>query len=108
MPGLYAATWKRHRQRSWVFWLLLLGFVPGAPLLAGWLGRVFHSDSLFLPIVLGWMFALGVAFACRTSLRCPRCGQRFFRRGREYRNEFARKCVNCGLRKWALADEKLA
>lgn len=105
LAGYYAAAWQRHRRWSWAFWLLFLGFVPGAPLLTVGLGRVFHSEGLFLPITLGWMAAVGIAGACRSSLRCPRCGERFFRRGRQYRNEFARKCVNCGLPKWALADE---
>lgn len=105
IAGPCAAMWQRHRRRSWTFWLLLLGFVPGAPLLAVWLGRLFHSESLFLPTTLGWMAAVGIAGACRSSLRCPRCGERFFRKGRQYRNEFARKCVNCGFPKWALADE---
>ena len=99
--GPYTSAWKRHRRRRRVFWLLLLGYVPGVALLGAWLGRVFQTSALFLPLVIGWMAGLAVAFACSTSFRSPRCGERFYRRGREYRNEFARKCVNCGLRKGA-------
>lgn len=98
------SPWRWHRVWQLAFWLLFLGFVPGAPLLAAWLTRRFNTEAVFLPVAIGWMAAMGIAGALWTSLRCPRCGERFFRRGRSYRNNFARECVNCGLPKGSAAE----
>ena len=45
------------------------------------------------------------------SVLCPRCGELFFRkfddrpwRGAWQHNPFARRCMHCGLPKWAAVD----
>jgi hypothetical protein len=66
-------------------------WLPGAALL----GPVSLTAGMIMVVVA--RFRLG-------GFRCPRCTQHFFRRRTrwlEYGNPFARRCLNCGLPKWA-------
>jgi hypothetical protein len=66
----------------WLFHLMLLGFVV-API---WMGA-FMATGLRLQL---WA--------------CCRCGERFSAKGWYNKGFLARKCVHCGLPKYALAD----
>src|SRR5262245_6959883 len=58
--------------------------------------RTFWSKLSVALLGVGLVVALILIFAIQViNLRCPRC-RKFFHAGR-YRNDFARKCLNCGL-----------
>jgi predicted RNA-binding Zn-ribbon protein involved in translation (DUF1610 family) len=59
--------------------------------------------STFTPafvVAIGWMVFFVVAGNLVVRFPCPRCGKWFFAKW-WYRNSFARRCVHCGLPKWA-------
>jgi hypothetical protein len=102
--------WQRHRFWSrltlilWLFWCANIIVFPIC-----W--------ALNLPQSLGYCWALGymgfLMFASmRTSeFRCPRCGLYFFSGywgPLPYHISFARRCVHCGLPKWADPNEEPA
>jgi hypothetical protein len=63
-------------------------------------GRMWPEASSFARPVLTPIFLVAIVciFAVPVvGLRCPRC-RGFFHAGGGYRNDFARKCRNCGLR----------
>ena len=57
------------------------------------------------PIGIIWFLGTAVLMVRRNLLRCPRCENRFFIRGFG-RNHFARRCLHCGLPKWAPGPEE--
>ena len=58
------------------------------------------ADKMIVAL-LGVAFVVGIVlimFVSVIDLRCPRCREFFHAKKRRYRNDFARKCLNCGLR----------
>ena len=62
-------------------------------------------------IAFVWMIVVAVAGYQKSNFLCPRCGKPFFRtfddrpwRADWQRNPFARRCMHCGLPKWASRD----
>ena len=105
--------WAAHRRYSRLTLGLILGWIPfGASI-----GSIAHFQWVWIafPLMGGYAVAL-IAFAnLAASLRCPRCGSRFFAFGPIGigHNPFARKCGNCKLPKWqcqsrAEAQEELS
>lgn len=101
--GLYEPNWREHRRRRRVMWLLLLGFIPGVVLTGTAIGAAFATEPPYIAVAVVWMLAILVTSHRASALRCPRCGQRFYAKGL-YHNGFTRKCLHCGLRKWADED----
>lgn len=106
--GPYTAAWRSYRLSSWGFWLLFFGYVPGIAYLSramGW--NTGHGGAVPLAAIT-WMIAACVVGYRKWNFRCPRCGELFFRKfdDRAWRrswqhNPFARRCMHCGLPKWA-------
>ena len=95
-------SWQRHRSRCRWSWGLLAGWIPFG------MALIKTADALRLPtpifIACGGAYIvalMGVSFSVNL-FRCPRCGHRFYAWGPFGlgHNSFARKCRNCGLRKW--------
>ncbi len=114
MPGSdrpYAPSWRRYRNQSRAFWLVFLLYIPGIAALNRALGPSRDNTTV---IALA-AFAVLILFAAlgyrKFGLRCPRCGEPFFRRF-DYRpwrmdwreRPFTRRCLHCGLPKWADRD----
>ena len=62
-------------------------------------------------VILVWFVAFAVVGYIKTNFTCPRCGELFFHKfdarpwRRSYQhNPFARRCMHCGLPKWADRD----
>lgn len=95
----YQEQWKDLRRRS----RLLLVAVLCWPLIpvVGWAlqGRPGGGRILFA-FAMGTTLSIVVSSVRASLFRCPRCQQRFFSDG-PYRNSFTRKCLHCGLPKWA-------
>jgi hypothetical protein len=107
-PVDYASAWAAHRKVRRVLWGLLAGWIP----YGAFVGVIILG--LFPGLNSGWIFvavapyliALGVVANLVGNFRCPRCGFRFFAWGPFGlgHNTFARKCRNCGLKKWQCDD----
>ncbi len=96
----YVRTWKEYRKRCRItfgllalFPLVLIGVIAIDPSGRGMAGPA----ALFF----GWGGAVFLADWWRQSIRCPRCGQRFFRRSTSITGG---RCRHCRLPKWATHD----
>jgi hypothetical protein len=93
----YIRTWKEYRKRCRVTFGLMALFplvIVGAIALdASGRGAVSAAGLFF-----GWGAAVGLADLWRQSIRCPRCGERFFRRSGSVTGG---KCRHCHLPKCA-------
>jgi hypothetical protein len=113
MQSDYAAAWRDYRKRAIIFWVIFLSYLPGVgviflmigPSLAAWTG--IKLDNVGLMIALCWMIAFAIAGFRLSLFRCPRCGNSFSW-GSWHTNIFARKCLHCGLPKWAESDEPIS
>jgi hypothetical protein len=96
------SSWHAYRvRRRWVIGLFI-GYLPGMFALGTLLSPMFESDVPMVLIALAWMLAWAVAICRFSSFACPRCRKPFFGWGLgERTHTFARKCVHCGLPKWA-------
>lgn len=106
-PGYPAADcrqrWARHRLWSRLAIGMFLGWIPYGFCIFEILSslRLEQTPLMFVPVAayaLAWVVICNLA----GTMRCPRCGFRFFAFGPFGLgvNQFARKCRNCGLKKW--------
>jgi len=103
-------AWRAYRRWSRAFWLVFLGYLP-ALALADRLVRRTHGDAAnttTLCLAILWMIAFALVGYQKGNFACARCGNTFFRAwdDRPWRktwrsNPFARRCMHCGLPKWA-------
>jgi len=92
----WAKLRKSERLASWTFWT----YVPGTALLGIPLSKAVGSDWPFSIIGISWFLAVFVTNRIAFGFNCPRCEKPFFYTWWFY-NGFAKKCVHCGLAKWA-------
>ena len=107
----YLREWQDYRRRRNLLLFASIGYVPACGVFGVFTMLLFHSDRPIVPFAICWM-AFGVFANMRfNGFRCPRCGNMFFfqdeqrlvfkiRRG----NQFASKCLHCGLPKYAGED----
>jgi hypothetical protein len=102
----YTAAWCDLKRRQLISWAMFLGYVPGVfaivfgvelPLAA--LTGI-ELDYFFYPVAFSWMALAVIAGWRKATFRCPHCHRWFFATW-WYQLPFARKCVHCGLPKWA-------
>jgi hypothetical protein len=109
--GVFYAEWKDYRRRRWMFWSLLLGYLPGVFTIAMLLEKVLHStaDILLFFVAAIWVVTGIIAQRRLRYWPCPRCGQPFFASRSSVRifslwwfyRPFTNRCVHCRLPKWA-------
>jgi hypothetical protein len=80
----------RYRRRLMWFWFL--SYLP-----VGALVLTVGAESIVVPVITLWMAAGAISSWVSVNSRCPRCGNRFFRR-RGFSNPYAGQCLHCGLR----------
>jgi len=81
-------------------WFACLGYVPvvlSVGVLSMWL---FSTYTPAFVVAIGWMVFCVVSGNLAVRFPCPRCGKWFFAKW-WYHNSWARRCVHCGLPKWA-------
>ncbi len=97
----YTATWNTFRRRRRWANGALVGFF------AMWMIAFFFNTSILQPFALAIGMILMPVFLVNQMrlnfFRCPRCGHLFFITFL-LANSFARRCVHCGLPKWAKND----
>ena len=108
--GPYAGAWRRYRWWSRAFWLLFLLYLPALAWLSRALGWASDGGRKTAVAAFVWMVAFAAVGYRKWNIACPRCGELYFRAfdarpGRtDWRhNPFARRCMHCGLPKWAAA-----
>jgi hypothetical protein len=99
----YDGSWKGYRKRRRLFWIVFLTYLPGASFIGILLERIFNSEYPIYVVAILWMIAFAVTGLRLTYWKCPRCDNHFFAK-RWYVNQFARKCLHCGLPKWTPID----
>ena len=99
----YTEDWRRYKKARNTLWLVFLSYLPGVPLVAWGVSKVVRRESseLWVPVALVWMAALVLATLRVYRWRCPKCEKSFS--GPYFGNKgfLARKCVHCGLPKYA-------
>jgi hypothetical protein len=101
----YYAAWheySRARRRAWILFPLL--FWGGTALAFGIQDTWFPSEPWLVPVLMApSVIAAIVVGHSGARWRCPRCHELFFAAGM-VGNAFARRCMHCGLPKWAPKD----
>jgi len=103
----YEAKWNEYRRRRRLFFAIFLSYVPGVWLVAIPVMYWFGSETPVYFIAGAWMIAFAVAGSRVSMFPCPRCGKWFFATW-YFHNPLARRCVHCGLPKWATRDAATA
>ena len=62
--------------------------------------RVFYTFTSAFVVAIAWMVFFVIAGNLALRFPCPRCGKWFFAKWWCH-NNFARRCVHCGLPKYA-------
>jgi len=100
----YESAWKTFRRRRRIFWLTLLCgplliFCVFAPL-----ASLLKSEYLFSVPVGLLLTSIVVTYLPYACWRCPRCGHPYFLTFYTSTLLFGKKCIHCGLPKWAQND----
>lgn len=108
--GPYSPAWRRYRRWARAFWIVALSYLPGVALIDRMV-RSTHgnaANTVTFYVALAWLVATLVTGYCKGNFTCPRCGESYFAiwlqgRWRQgvWSNIFARRCLHCGLPKWA-------
>jgi len=95
-----AIAWADYkRRRNWFFGAWLGGFLIVAILMIVISSLRLGEIPMYL-VAIAWAIAFVLAAVRLQLFLCPRCRCQFFRYSLYY-NPFARRCVHCGLQKWA-------
>jgi hypothetical protein len=108
----YAVAWRDYRRRRRIFFLIFLGGLPWIYVLYGLIGvRIAALTGIkpgyfFWPIVGSWVLAWLAAQIRLMLFRCPRCNNLFhyFRGNIVVGTTHSRRCMNCGLPRWATPE----
>jgi|ERR1035441_1744215 hypothetical protein len=101
-------AWGGFRRVRNIVWLAFLGYVPIVAFIAFVSVRLFSTLTPAFIAAFAWMGFFLIAGNLFIRFPCPRCGKPFFSKWWYY-NSFARRCVHCGLKKYAelgIASEK--
>ena len=110
--GPYSAAWRRYKLWSGAFWIGFAAYLPALAFVNRALGgsREGGGTAIFVAAFMWMMIWCAIGYQ-KFNFRCPRCGELFFNKfdNRPWRmawqhNPFARRCVHCGLPKWAAQD----
>jgi len=97
----YQQRWLRYRQFRTVYVALFVGFVPVMFPVGVVIEKVFRTAVPAFILAGIWMVAMVVVGFLLSSWRCPRCNKWFAATWWSNHGFFARKCVHCGLPKYA-------
>jgi len=88
--------WDEYRRRRNLAWFAFLGYVPVCFTVGMLSMRVFSTFTPAFVVAIAWMVFFVIAGNLALRFPCPRCGKWFFAKW-WYHNNFARRCVHCGL-----------
>lgn len=94
------SAWNDYRLRRRWFFYVWLGGSPVVILSGILLKKVFHSSVPFYVVGGACLISFAIVGVRLTLFRCPLCRRPFFCTWLSS-NHFAKRCVHCGLPKWA-------
>lgn len=99
----YTENWQRYRRARTILLLVWIGYLPGVPAIAWVISKVLRREAndLWIPVALVWMAAFAITGFRVQCWKCPRCGNWFSAKWYYNKSFLARKCVHCGLPKFA-------
>lgn len=100
----YGKSWGDYKRLQNAFAFVLLTYVPTCFVVAYIALRIFHTLVPAFLIALLWMGAFLVTGMRLQCWACPRCGEPFSAKGWYNRGFLVRRCVHCGLPKYADED----
>ena len=107
MPGSSlppGSPWRPLRRRLRFGVALWACYLPCVFVLGWLLSWALGSGLAYLGVALAWMAACLLVQYWAGQFRCPRCGERFYRRW-GYQGSWAGSCANCGFPRWAEIEE---
>jgi len=93
-------AWDDYRRRRNLAWFAFLGYVPVVFVIAQLSVRIFGTFIPAFVVAIVWMVFFGIAGNLALRFPCPSCGKPFFAKWWYYHGA-ARRCVHCGLPKYA-------
>ena len=93
-------AWDDYRKRRNLALFTLIGYIPVVFVIALLSIRLFSTFTPAFVAAIAWMVFSVIAGNLALRFPCPRCGKWFFKKWWYY-NSFARRCVHCGLPKYA-------
>jgi len=94
-------AWESYKKHRNIFLIALFSYLP-VIYLAKYLNvRVFRTNWLVITLSLAWMIGVLATWIRLSQWRCPRCGKWFTAKWWYNKGFLARKCVHCGLPKYA-------
>ena len=93
-------VWDEYRRRRNLFWFAFFGYLPLVALVGVLSFRVFSTFAPAMIAAIAGVLVLVIAAQRALRFRCPRCGELFFKKWMD-QNGFARRCLHCGLPKYA-------
>ncbi|HEV2424495.1 MAG TPA: hypothetical protein VGZ29_06685 [Terriglobia bacterium] len=100
----YRQQWAEYKRRRNTLVLLLLGYIPAVIAVLGASRLLFRSMSPAYAAAVLFMIPPVIAGIRFNNWPCPQCGKSFHSTGWTY-NSFARKCLHCGLKKYAAESD---
>jgi hypothetical protein len=97
----YTESWTQYRRVRNLFWLLFAGYVPVVGVAAVLCLKLFHTVMPGFPVAMIWMAGWAITGVRLNTWPCARCGKWFASTWWYNLSFFARKCVHCGLPKYA-------
>ena len=91
------AARREFKKRNYVFLGVFVGAIPGIPILSYAWVHLFGFENAPGVIAVAWMIALTGVGIWRTSWKCPRCHNYFFRKW-WYSDVITMHCLHCDLR----------
>ena len=93
-------AWDSYRKRRNIAVFAFIGYVPVVFSVGVLSIRLFSTPTPAFVLAFMWMAFAVVAGNIALRFPCPRCANWFFAKWWYY-NSFARRCVHCGLAKYA-------
>jgi hypothetical protein len=96
-----ADPWQEYRKRRNLALFAFLGYTPVVFVIAMVTIRLFHTTIPAFVAAFSWMAFYAFTGVRFQTFRCPRCHKWFFIRWWPPPSPLARRCVHCGLPKYA-------
>src|ERR1700730_5261358 len=101
LVSAYQERWQTYRRRRNLFFLLLATYIPCILLSRTAVEHGIGDSGVWYFFVMAWSTAAMMAGIWTNVLVCPRCGKLFFWGSWPHRGFLQRRCVHCGLSKFA-------
>ena len=102
----YFEAWQHYRRTWWLCALATPVLFCGGGLLTTYVLTTWVFSDSGVAVLIGtlpWLIAVVLLNSHGMRWPCPRCGKPYFS-ATLYYNSFARRCLHCGLPKWAPRD----